>query len=192
MVLAILVSTTPLAVYAQTDDTATSSEETVSGEEAATDAEDTDATGEDASEPPLTATLAVAQVVLVENVEGELIETFEPATTALPGDTLQYTAVYENVSETAIGGLVVNGPIPSSTSYLAGSENITVDAVFEVLIEEEEWQALPALKTIILEDGTEQQVEASPNDYIQLRWRLDNPIEPEDSITAVYRVRVAN
>ena len=51
---------------------------------------------------------------------------------------------------------------------------------------------LPAFKTIVAENGEEQRVAAGPVDYNQLRWRLEDALEPEGSIESVYRVIINN
>jgi uncharacterized repeat protein (TIGR01451 family) len=146
----------------------------------------------EAVESPLSAVLVAQRVELTEGEDGAMVETLVEAATAAPGDVLQYTGTYTNMSDTPMVGLIVNGPVPSGTGYVGGSQSASVDAVFEVLIEGEEWQELPAYKTITDENGAEQRVEANPSDYQQVRWRLNEALAPEASAQTSYRVAVDN
>lgn len=145
---------------------------------------------EQAEDAPLTAVLSANLVELVADEDGNMVETLVIADTAVPGDIIQYTGTYENTSQEPLIGLIINGPIPSGTRYLGGSQSASVDAVFEVLIEGEDWQELPAYRTITDENGEEQQIEATAADFLQLRWRLGEPLEPDTSAISVYRVTV--
>jgi uncharacterized repeat protein (TIGR01451 family) len=159
-------------------------------DEASAEEVSTDEAPAEEAPAPLTATLSAQIVEFVTDADGNLVERLTDGTVAVPGDIIQYTAVYENISEAPLIGLIVNGPVPASTGYLGGSESINVDATFEVLIEGEEWQGLPAFKTVVDETGEAQRVEATPADYLQVRWRLDGALDPETAVTAIYRVAV--
>ena len=144
------------------------------------------------AESPITALLEAFIVNLVEDGDGNMVEELVVATRAEPGDTILYRTTYTNVSDASLAGLVANAPIPAGTTYLADTASISAEAVFEVLIENEDWQELPAFKTIVDENGEEQRVEAGPADYIQLRWRVTEALEPEGSIGTDYRVTINN
>lgn len=162
------------------------------GEDTSAVAAETDAREGAEATIPITATLEAFIVRRGVDAEGNPTETLLTAETASPGDIIQYSAVYENVSEAPLAGLIMNGPVPSGTTFVSASQQIDTEAVFEVLISDEPWQELPAFKTIVDANGKEQRVEAVPSDYRQLRWRLDDSIAPEGVVTSIYRVRVNN
>lgn len=142
------------------------------------------------TESPVQAILEAFLVQVTKKDDGSTVETLVVATTAAPGDVIEYKATYTNVSENALTGLVANGPIPASTTYVDKSANITEGAVFEVLIPDEEWQELPAYKSVTDENGKVVRVEATSADYTALRWRISGALDPEKQIVAKYRVKV--
>ncbi|PST27363.1 hypothetical protein C7U60_02435 [Mesorhizobium plurifarium] len=135
---------------------------------------------------PLAASLSVQSVAVDEGGK----ESFSPAKSAAPGDLLQYTGRYGNMSKEPLSGLVINGPIPANTFFVDAGRAVSHKAAFEVLIEGEPWQVLPAYKTDILEDGTKSRVEAQASDYRQIRWRLSEALAPGATLVTTYRVRV--
>lgn len=145
-----------------------------------------------AVESPVEAMLEAFLVQVTQKDDGARVETLVPAATAVPGDIIEYQATYTNVSANALIGLVSNGPIPTSTTYVDASATITQEAVFEVLIKDEDWQALPAFKSVTDENGKVVRVEASAADYTELRWRISGTLEPEQKLVARYRVKVNN
>nr|WP_274868110.1 hypothetical protein [Sinorhizobium meliloti] len=135
---------------------------------------------------PLSANLGVQSVEIGEGGK----ETFSPAEAAAPGDLLQYTGRYENVAKEPLSGLVIIGPIPSNTSFVDAGRAVSLKAAFEVLIDGESWQGVPAYKTVTLEDGTKSRVEAEASDYRQIRWRVSEALPPGATLVTTYRVQV--
>jgi uncharacterized repeat protein (TIGR01451 family) len=135
---------------------------------------------------PLSASLAAQSVETGEDGK----ETFSSADAAAPGDLLQYTGRYSNVSKEPLSGLIINGPIPANTSFIDAGLAVSQKAAFEVLIEGESWQSVPAYKTVVLADGTKSRVVAEASDYRQIRWRLAEALAPGATLVTVYRVQV--
>lgn len=136
---------------------------------------------------PLAAKLTVTKVVNAGTEDEAAVD----AKTAGPGDILEYNGSYSNVSEEPLEGIMIEGPIPDGTGYVPDATEASLAATFQVLVEGEDWQELPAYKTIVLEDGTEERVEAGPSDYVQIRWALEEPLAPSTTFTTQYRVRVS-
>lgn len=136
---------------------------------------------------PLEATLMV-EAVTVDQESGE--ETLVQAASAGPGTVLQYTGLYSNVSDDPLTGIIVRGPVPENTTFIPENLSASEPSEFEVLVEGEPWQTLPAYKTVTKEDGTTERVEALPSDYMEIRWRLTEPLEPDVTLTTIYRVRI--
>ena len=180
----------PIQVAAQ--DTQTTPATTSEASEAQAPAENQNQDEADEAGSPVEAVLEAFLVQTTANEDGTFQEELVSASTASPGDVLQYNTIYTNVSDSDLIGLTANGQIPFGTSYLESSAIITSDAIFEVLVEAEEWQELPAYKTIITEEGNEVRVEASAEDYSQIRWLISNALEPEQTVRATYRVQVNN
>jgi uncharacterized repeat protein (TIGR01451 family) len=146
------------------------------------------AVAQDEPEGPLVAALAVERI----DIDGETQEeALVAADVASPGDLLQYTGRYTNISEEALTGLVINGPIPTNTVFEEDGLSVSQKADFEVLVEGEPWQSLPAFKMITMQDGSKMRVPATADDYRQIRWRLNEALVPEATLVTVYRVRVS-
>jgi uncharacterized repeat protein (TIGR01451 family) len=180
----------PIQVAAQ--DTQTAPPTTTEAPEAQALTESQSQDEADEAKSPVEAVLEAFLVQTTANEDGTFQEELVSASTASPGDILQYNTIYTNVSDIDLIGLTANGQIPMGTSYLESSAIITSDAIFEVLIEAEKWQELPAYKTIVTAEGNEERVEASAEDYTQIRWLISNALEPEQTVRATYRVQVNN
>jgi uncharacterized repeat protein (TIGR01451 family) len=180
----------PIQVAAQDTQTATPTTTEAPEAQALTESQSQDEADE--AKSPVEAVLEAFLVQTTANEDGTFQEELVSASTASPGDILQYNTIYTNVSDIDLIGLTANGQIPMGTSYLESSAIITSDAIFEVLIEAEKWQELPAYKTIVTAEGNEERVEASAEDYTQIRWLISNALEPEQTVRATYRVQVNN
>lgn len=141
---------------------------------------------------PVDAVLEAFLVQVTESADGTRVENLVPADVATPGDVIEYVVTYENVSESDVVGVIFNAPIPANTTYIDGSAAVSAEAAFEVLITDEDWQSLPAYKTVVDESGNETRVEATASDYIELRWRINTNMAPETSIRTSYRVSIDN
>ncbi|MCW4149541.1 hypothetical protein OM427_08370 [Halomonas sp. 18H] len=139
-----------------------------------------------AQESPLESTL---KSYLVVKEAGE--ERMMPAEEAGPGDIIEYRLMYTNVSDRTLSGLVINGPIPSNTSYLADTNSASVNAKFTVSAGQgDDFQSEPYTRTVTDEDGDQREEVVPPEDYAQLRWEPVDSIAPDQTQTYVYRVQV--
>ena len=139
-----------------------------------------------AQESPLESTL---ESYLVVEEGGE--ERLTPAEQAGPGDIIEYRLLYTNVSDRALSGLVVNGPIPNNTSYLGDTDSASVNAAFTVSVGAgDEFQSEPYTRVVTDENGNQQEEVVPPEDYTQLRWEPVDSIAPNQTQTYIYRVQV--
>ncbi len=107
-----------------------------------------------------------------------------------PGQVIEYRINNANKSGSSIRGLVIAGPIPNGTAYVADSAKSAVAAQLEVLIEGEKWQLFPGRKTIKGKDGKPQRIQAGPADYKSLRWKVTGEVPKGAVVKQSYRVRV--
>ncbi len=107
-----------------------------------------------------------------------------------PGDTIEYRIVHRNQSGQSLNGFVINGRIPEGTTFVAKSQVAEQPGRFEVKLDGEKWQALPAMKTVVDENGEEKRVEAGPADYRAIRWTLADALANGAATGNRYRVRV--
>lgn len=131
------------------------------------------------------------EIYVVSKVGGE--ETFQKATTARPGQVVEYRLFAKNDGATTLppGTVVVSGPVPGGTTFVANSATPTSDRVLtEVSVDGETFGNGDAPLIIAAPDGTRRP--AAPADYTLVRWTLLSPLEPGQEEPFVYRVTVGD
>ena len=113
-----------------------------------------------------------------------------------PGEVIEYTLMHSNNSEVEMSGLSVFAPVPEGVTLTIGSESSSVQAQFEIQAEIDpeqeglEWSTLPAMRTVIAEDGTKIQ-ELVPAEAIEaVRWNLEAALAGGETTLNTYRVVV--
>lgn len=113
-----------------------------------------------------------------------------------PGETIEYTLIHSNNSEMEMNGLSVFAPVPDGVTLAIGSDYSSVQAQFEIQAEIDpdqeglEWSTLPAMRTVIAEDGTKIQ-EPVPAEAIEaVRWNLEAALAGGEAALNTYRVVV--
>lgn len=150
------------------------------------------ALGQDAAEA-VTVTLESFVVSVETQGDGSVVERFAEASTAFPGDTIEYrlVAVVAADIDVAAGSLTLVGPVPEGTEYLLGSATPTSDELeLEASLDGASFDVPPLLVTVTDAEGREVTVEADAADYLALRWRVLRPLGIGDTITVAYRVVV--
>lgn len=125
------------------------------------------------------------EIYLVSTVGGE--ERFTEATTARPGQTVEYRLFAKNESEETLpaGTVVVTGPILEGTTFVANSATPSSDRVLTEYSVDGEVFGEPPL--VLPGEGGNRRV-AEPTEYTAVRWTLLVPMEPGDEESFVYRV----
>ncbi|PRY80160.1 putative repeat protein (TIGR01451 family) [Yoonia maritima] len=113
-----------------------------------------------------------------------------------PGEIIEYTLTHSNNTEMEMNGLSVFAPVPEGVTLALGSEYSSVQAQFEIQAEIDpdqdglEWSTLPAMRTVIAEDGTKIQ-EPVPAEAIEaVRWNLEVALAGGEATLNTYRVVV--
>jgi len=111
---------------------------------------------------PLMNTLSVHRIV-----GRNATETSEPASTARPGDVLEYVAEFRNTGSSTARGLRATLPLPVGTEFLPGSEHPanargSVDGV--------SFDTLPLKRIVKQADGTLREELVPTHEYRYLRW----------------------
>jgi uncharacterized repeat protein (TIGR01451 family) len=111
---------------------------------------------------PLTNTLSVHRIVGTAASESS-----EPASTARPGDVLEYVAEFRNAGASTARGLRATLPLPVGTEFLPGSQHPanalgSVDGV--------SFDALPLKRLVKQADGTLREELVPAREYRYLRW----------------------
>jgi uncharacterized repeat protein (TIGR01451 family) len=144
---------------------------------------------QDNSANPVSVALEIYVVSEVTAADGSISERFEQADSARPGQTVEYRLIVTNQDDTTLpeGTVVVTGPIPQSTTFIAGSATpSSADVLTEYSLEGSTFSEPPLFTT----NDSGEQVTADPAVYRAVRWTLLTPFEPGEQMTLVYRVTV--
>ena len=127
------------------------------------------------------------EIFLVSVVQGN--EQLRPATSARPGQVVEYRITAVNRSEDTLpeGIVEIIGPIPEGTSYVPNSATPSSERILTEYsaTESQEYSEEP----VLLEDGDDREV-AEPESYDAIRWTLLVPMEPGQEEAFFYRVVV--
>ena len=126
------------------------------------------------------------EIFVVSEVDGE--ETFQASDTARPGQVVEYRLFARNESETTLpaGTVVITGPVPDGTTFIANSATPTNERILtEFSVNSTDFGEPP----LIVESGDERRA-AEPADYRAARWTLLEPLEPGSEEPFIYRVTV--
>lgn len=143
-----------------------------------------------AQDNPISIRLEIYVVSEVTNAEGAREERLTETTTARPGQVVEYRLFATNEGEVTLpaGTVVVVGPVPDGTRYVANSTLPTSDRVLTEFSADggESFSEPPVL--ITASEGQRRVVE--PQDYDAVRWTLLVPMEPGQEEVFFYRVLV--
>src|SRR5690606_11435006 len=115
-------------------------------------------------------------VSLVTLDDGSREERFTPATSAIPGQVIEYRIFATNTGETTLpaGRIQVLGPVQQGMEFVAGSATPNSDRILtEYSADGTEFGVPP----ILAGTGDDRRV-VEPEDYRAVRWTLLVPMEP--------------
>jgi uncharacterized repeat protein (TIGR01451 family) len=117
-----------------------------------------------------------------ENGEVELRRT--PAEKVLPGTDVIYTITATNVSDVAVGDVVIDDPIPEQMVYQGGS---ATGSETEITFSVDQGGSYDVPEKLVLDqpDGTKRP--ATPDDYTHVRWKFTQELKPGDSRKVEFR-----
>jgi uncharacterized repeat protein (TIGR01451 family) len=144
------------------------------------------ALGQDAADNPVEVRL---EIFLVSEVQGT--EQFRPATTARPGQTVEYRLTAVNRSdETLPQGIVeIIGPIPDRTTFVPNSATPSSERLLTEYSADggQNYSEEP----VLIGEEPNRRV-AEPASYDSIRWTLLVPMEPGQEEAFFYRVIVGD
>jgi uncharacterized repeat protein (TIGR01451 family) len=132
-------------------------------------------------------------VNVITKEDGTQEEEFVAATEARPGQTIEYRVFVTNVSAETLpaSNALVALPINPETSYIADSGTATsAEARLEFSADGGQTFAEKPLIEKTNEQGETEMVAALPNEYTNIRWAILVPLEPQQTLTYIYRVTV--
>jgi uncharacterized repeat protein (TIGR01451 family) len=145
-----------------------------------------------ASAQGLESMVAFKVVETAEDGAEQLIE----RDTVLPGETIEYALTHANTTEADLNGLSIVGPVPAGTTLNLGHEFSSLPAALEIQadldpeIEGLEWSTLPAVRTVIDENGNSIEEPVPADAIAAIRWNLESALKGGEAALNTYRVVV--
>lgn len=120
--------------------------------------------------------------------DGGVQEQFVAATSARPGQMVEYRIITTNRGDTTLpsGTVIITGPVPQSTQYVEGSATPSSEAILTEYSADGQTFSEPPVRAT--RNGNSVTIE--PNEYRAVRWTLLTPMEPGQEQTFIYRVIV--
>lgn len=150
-----------------------------------------------ADDQPVEVRYEIFIVSEVTNDEGEREERFTEATTARPGQVVEYRVFATNTGDTTLPASLVTviGPVPEGTRFVPESATPSSDRILteywaeEVDCPDAEDGMCFDEPPIVVEEGDGRRV-LDPSEYDAVRWTLLEPMEPGQEEPFFYRVTV--
>lgn len=132
----------------------------------------------------------VAEKEVVETVNGKQVKKLVPAKDADPGQNIIFTLNYKNKGNEKAVKVKIDNPIPKGTAYVVGS-GIGKNSKMLFSIDGGKTYKAPSLLkyTVTLTDGKKVQKQASPDQYTNVRWVI-NEIPPGSGGKVGFQVKV--
>jgi uncharacterized repeat protein (TIGR01451 family) len=126
----------------------------------------------------------------ITDADGTVKEDLKPATTARPGQVVEYRLVARNETDTTLpaGTVSITGPVPNGTTFVPDSATST-DERISTEYSADGQNFSDAASPILAGEGDNRAV-VDPASYKAVRWTLLVPLEPGKEETFVYRVTV--
>jgi hypothetical protein len=142
---------------------------------------------------PVAVTLESYLVVTETRDDGTVVERFTEATSAFPGQVVEYRVIAVVGAEAGLPArtLALIGPIPEGTDYVLGSATPSSDELtLEASLDGDAFEPPPLLVTTTDADGREVVVEAEASAYRALRWSVVRALHSGDRVVVAYRVTI--
>lgn len=141
------------------------------------------------SDNPVNVRVEIYVVSQVTKDDGTKEERFTQATSARPGQVVEYRLFAKNVSDTTLpAGIVqITGPVPDGMAFVPNSATPSSD---RVLTEYSADGGQTFGKPPVLVGPANDRTVADPSSYTDVRWTLLVPLEPGAEEPFFYRVTV--
>jgi len=96
-------------------------------------------------------------------------EVLQVADRAMPGEVIQYDALYRNQGRTGVRNLQPTLPIPAGLEYLPDSAN---PAPSKASVDGKNFAPIPLMRQVALPDGKTKEEPIPTSEYRALRWDL--------------------
>ncbi len=127
------------------------------------------------------------QKMVVVNKDGATSYKFLPATKVLPGETVQYNTIFENVSNKAADNINIVNPIPENLVYLPNSATgKNTNVVFSV----DGGRNYGKAGTLRIKKADGKVYLAKPSDYTHIQWQYLGNLAPKTKQAVQFRARL--
>jgi uncharacterized repeat protein (TIGR01451 family) len=134
----------------------------------------------------VTLTNTVFEVVTIISEDGSMQDQWQQPDKLLPGERVGYQIEVNNKGTEPATDIVIANPIPEHTVYIQDSAK-GLNATIEFSVDNGKTFALPA-QLFVDENG--KRVQASSEDFTQVRWKLNQPLAAGASSTVQYIVKI--
>ena len=143
----------------------------------------TPASAQTAPKNPVAISLTAQKVT--KDAEGK--EQLKPADRAMPGEVVQYDALYKNTSSAGVRNLAPTLPIPPGLEFLP--ETVNPMPAF-ASVDGRTFAPFPLVRKVTKPDGTVEEQAVPASEYRALRWTVGD-LEAGKSILVSARARLA-
>lgn len=143
----------------------------------------TPASAQTAPKNPVAISLTAQKVT--KDAEGK--EQLKPADRALPGEVVQYDALYKNTSSAGVKNLAPTLPIPTGLEFLP--ETVSPMPAF-ASVDGRTFAPFPLVRKVTKPDGTIEEQAVPASEYRALRWATGD-LEAGKSVVVSARARLA-
>lgn len=133
---------------------------------------------------PLAIALTAQKVVKQSDGKEKLLA----ADRALPGEVIQYDALYQNQGALPLNNVAPTLPIPAGMVFLPDS---ATPAPFEASLDGKTFERIPIKRKVTMPSGETREQEIPATEYRALRWQLGEMV-PGARATLVARTRIAS
>ena len=139
-----------------------------------------------AEEGAIKFTNTVKKQVIEKNKKGEEIMRYVPPDLAVPGNTMMYTITFENISDQAVTGIVINDPLPNNSKYVENSATgKNTDITFST-----DGTSFNVPAKLKLKDKSGKTWTASADKYTHIRWVHKQPLKPGEIGTVTFKTKI--
>jgi len=143
---------------------------------------------QEAPPPPPPLQSAMTAFLVEKNDEGK--EVLTKTEQVRPGQLIEYVSRNTNMTDRDLQEVNVVGPIPTGTTYLAGTASADQPIEPEFSIDGgEKYQPEPVKYKVKQADGTEIEKVATPDMYTHVRWTIGT-LKARQEMVMKYRVQV--
>ena len=134
-----------------------------------------------AQSPAVTSSLTAQKV---EMLEGKAV--LKPASKGKPGDVIEYSGTYRNVSTAGVNKLLAIVPVPRGTTFVADSAQ---PAQAQASTDGTQFAPMPLMRTVKQPDGKERKEAVPLAEYRALRWEIGSLAAGSSAVVSL-RVRI--